>query len=554
MPVKSFTVSGNTPITLDNKYAENISQPFDPVEILRKLFANIWVSNGAPVTIVDNSNNQQIGPDEFIDMIVGCCDENFDADLEASTKDILRQVIRHYSPNDEVMINDLFSTISAVAVKAPLPSNKPGPTFCQYTADDILEVSKEFLAGAVTVDQLRAYFGFYCRTQCLAWYFRNETEFDNFKNWFDQLTTPMASFLTQDTLDIIQDFKLNVKLSGLTESLLLRRDDTDNTDPYAFARLMVHALMTYNAKDTDAGIIPMSFGEFFCPRALVFVNLERHARASVAQIQKEWKLIKQSILSPLKIYSAKKINKLTTAAHMIQKAQAQGAKGGQVMKAARFKIKKTAPQTPDVINFVKKIYKKTRKVLISENPEIIKIKTFNRPNRRHPDDPTKMGTLTNTRYNPDIHVYADTSGSISDQDYAVTMKVMIQLAKALNVNLYFNSWSTQISACTKIPTRGKSVEEIYKMVIKIPKVTGGTDIEPVWRYINASKKRKREISIVTTDFGIGGISNRGDVVIPKHCYYIPTTNDSWRNISYEIEQFIKQTSHIDPTIPQKICM
>ena len=551
MAVKTFTVNGGAPISLADKYNENISQPFDPVTNLKTLLSGIW-ANGTQ--IIDNTNNQPITEDDLLNMVIRCCDENFDPDLEESTKDILRQTVRHYNSNDEMMINDLYSVIAANACKAPLPSSKPGLTFCQYTADDILEISKEFLAGAASVDQLRAYFGFYCRTQCLGWYFKNEAQFNDFKAWFDQLTTPMQVFLTQDTIDTIMDFKTNVKLSSLTESLLLRRNDTDNTEPYSFARLLVYALMTYQAQDTDAGVMPISFGEFFCPRALVFINIEKHSRASVNQIAREWKTIKQSILSPLKIYNAKKINKLTTAAHMIQKAQSQGQKGGEVMKAARFKIKKTAPQTPDVVSFVKKIYKKTRKVLVSENPELIKIKTFNRPNRRHPDDPTKMGTITNTIYNPDIHVYADTSGSISDQDYAITMRVMIKLAKALNVNLYFNSWSTSISACTKIPTRGKSVEEIYKMVVKIPKVTGGTDIEPVWRYINASKKRRQEISIVTTDFGIGGISNRGDIKIPKHCYYIPTTNTSWQYISAEIEDFIKKTRHIDPSIPQKICM
>lgn len=549
----SYSVSNNTPFVLANKYQEPLAKDFDPIAILDNLFDPVWASTGAPVTITDNNNNNQaVTRDDLINMIVSCCDENYDASMEEAVQDILRQTIRHYSPNDETTVQDIYSVIDAGTCQAPLPSAKPGRTYCQYTATDILDVCKEFIAGATSVEMLRCYFGFYTRTQCLAWYFKNQAEFDKFKTWLDTLVQPMSAFLSADTMNMITDFKMNVQLKGLTESLLLRRDDSDNVEPYSFARILIHALMTYQSNPMEAGIMPLSLGELICPRALVFVNVEKHARATVNQITNEWKIIKQSIISPLKIYDPKRINKLTTAAHAIQKAQTQGDKHGSVVKAARFKIRKTAPQTADVVAFIKKVLKKSRKVLISENPEIIKIKTFNRPNRRHPDDPTKMGTLTNVRFWPDLHIYADTSGSISDQDYAVTMKTMIKLAKALNVNLYYNSWSTGISTCSKIPTKNKSVEEIYRLVVELPKVSGGTDIEPVWRYINASSKRKREISIVTTDFGFG-ISNR-DIKIPPHCYYVPTTNASWNQISREIEYFIKNTYHLDPSIAKKICM
>ena len=178
--------------------------------------------------------------------------------------------------------------------------------------------------------------------------------------------------------------------------------------------------------------------------------------------------------------------------------------------------------------------------------------SFAKPNRRDPDNYNLQGKIISTKYHPDIHIYLDTSGSISEENYEASIKLCIQLAKKLNVNLYFNTFSHVKSQTTLLKCAGKSVSQIYSEFQKTPKVTGGTDFEQIWHFINKSKKREAELSIMITDFE--WCARSAYIKHPENLYYIPCANMSWKMICDYAEYFAKSCEHNDSRIRAHILM
>ena len=176
--------------------------------------------------------------------------------------------------------------------------------------------------------------------------------------------------------------------------------------------------------------------------------------------------------------------------------------------------------------------------------------SFARANRRDPDDFNKPGKIVSTQYKPDIHLYVDTSGSISEENYQDAVKACIYMAKKMNVNMYFNSFSHVLSQSAKLNTRDKSVKAIYKEFQKIPKVTGGTDFKLVWDYINRSKVRQREISILMTDFE--WYAPNEHINHPKNLYYIPCSKMDWACICRAADAFVRSAEPNVPGIRKKV--
>ena len=158
------------------------------------------------------------------------------------------------------------------------------------------------------------------------------------------------------------------------------------------------------------------------------------------------------------------------------------------------------------------------------------------------------------RYKPDIHVYLDTSGSIDEENYRSAIMTCIYMARKLNVNLYFNSFSHVISQCAHLRTRGLSTQNVYNAFQKLPKVSGGTDYAQIWNYINASPKRRKEISLMITDFEYEPPSERFEH--PAKLWYIPIeiTKEAWPEMVSHAEEFCQAMFHIDGNIRQKCLM
>lgn len=301
--------------------------------------------------------------------------------------------------------------------------------------------------------------------------------------------------------------------------------------------------------------MPFVLGELYCPRTLVFVNVERHSRATTRQVADEWSIINKSLSMNIKVVDAGKLSKLTGTVRALKKISsgavtAAAQQSGAVSRAARAKFRKTAPTQMDIARLIKRVISKMANVAKSENSYKSVKMTYARPNRRDPDNFNLQGKMVSTKYKPDIHVYLDTSGSISERNYQDAIKALIAMARKMNVNLYFNSFSDSLSQCSHLHTKDKSVKAVYAEFQRIPKVSGGTNYEQIWHYINASKKRKRELSLIMTDFEWTA-PNRF-VQHPKNLYYMPISHTDWNSLTYWAEAFCKSMQHIDPDCRKKL--
>jgi predicted metal-dependent peptidase len=176
--------------------------------------------------------------------------------------------------------------------------------------------------------------------------------------------------------------------------------------------------------------------------------------------------------------------------------------------------------------------------------------TFSKANRRDPLDFNRPGKITSNHYLPDLHIYIDTSGSISEANYQQAVLMLIKLAKKLNVDLYFNSFSHVMSQEVLLRTKDKSVLRIWEEFRTLPKVTGGTDYKQIWNYINISEKRKRRLSLVVTDFEWSPSTQREQH--PANLYYAPCSSMNWASIVQSAGYFSKSMRHIEPAIAQRL--
>lgn len=547
-------VTNNKPVELSPVYNAVISGQFDPVDYLKNTIVKPIMTPLSPSSAVTFIHkNIQLDEDDLTQGVLNCLGDTMDAAHEAIVKDMFKQTLVYFGTTN-LPIRELFVIQASKKEQLPEPSAK-----VIYTPQtDVIPACKEFLGGLCSAEKLFTSLAFYARPETLGFYFANEAAFDDFKVWLANETNLIASVLPAKTTSLFQQFQM-LKLNELTESLILRNDDGDNNDEYSFARTLVALLMKYASvvQPSLFGVLPFNLGELFCPKSIVFVNVEKHARATSKQIAEEWDIINKSQQMKVNVVANNTLNKLTATVRNAKRigmvaavARRKTNKDGGVERSANVRFRKTAPTTVDLVKIISTVSRKLAHVARSENAYKSVKMSFAKPNRRNPDNYDLMGKIVSTKYRPDIHIYLDTSGSISERNYQDAIKALIVMARKMNVNLYFNSFSHVLSQCTFLSTKDKSVQEIYATFQKIPKVSGGTDFEQIWHYINDSPKRKRELSLIMTDFDYHP-PNRY-IKHPKNLYYIPVSHTDWKSIVSYAESFAQGMKHIDPQIRTKL--
>lgn len=547
----SIKVTGNKPVDLIPNTADKLNKPFDAITSLQEVMVHpirTPLVNQHAVQI-SKPNKSAVTDDEITNLILQTCGETVDVPSEDLAKELYAQVLISYNKNNHLAFKRIFAVQSGQKANLPEPS-----TICIYTpAQDIIPISRQFLAGNCDYDTLFATYAYYANPNTLGFYFANEQAFEDFKIYFAQTVSQLTSALPPRTQQLAQNFQ-TLKLQDLTESILLRNNDTDEQDPFTFARLIVNQLMAYQTQVTNSefGIMPFDLGELICPKSLVFINIEKHSRATAGKIAEEWKLINNSLVTKTPMMSINQITKLTAVQRnmkAIAQQAATAASNATALGACRsinMPFQSKAPNALDLSKLIHKIMKKMAFVNKSMNSYKCVKSSYARPNRRNPDDFNKPGKIVSTKYKPDIHLYIDTSGSISEENYQDAVKACIHMAKKLNVNLYFNSFSHVLSQAAKLNTKDKSLKAIYREFQKIPKVSGGTEYTLVWDYINRSKQRQREISILMTDFAYHAPNSHIDH--PKNLYYIPCSKMDWGMICNYANGFVRSIEGNVPDI------
>lgn len=528
---------------------------FDPVAYIKETLAKplyVPLLPNQPVSIEDGG--RPVTEDDIVNNVIACCQDVQDPKSEDWCKELFHNTLTYFDRQTNLNVRMLFAIQAACEHNSNNPSSPmpfPSPQVIYTPGSDVIPVSRKFLAGQVDYAGYFATMAFYTRAQTLGFYFANETAFNEFKTWMGQQLPAFANNLDATANQLFQDFQSNISLDGLTESLILRNDDSENNDEYTFARMLTCFLFAYGkvAGGGEFGCLPFDLAELYCPKTVVFVNVEKHAHARANQVNDEWQLIQQSLGMKIKMISNNKLSKLTAAARNLKHIQSVAANiqsnaQQAAQRAATIRFAKKPPNTVDIVKLIKKIMSKMATVAMSENVYKTMKLTYNKPNRRNPDDFNKPGKTVSTKFKPDIHIYVDTSGSISEENYKHAIMACIMMAKKLNVNLYFNSFSHIMSQCTKLNTKDKTVAQLYKEFLKVPKVDGGTDYMQIWQYINKRPKRLRELSIIITDFEYQAPNMF--VPHPKNLYYVPCSKMDWTYIRRCARNFLQSMRHIDP--------
>lgn len=560
----SYTITGQRPAVLNPAHTIPVANDYDPVPAITEVLIDPLfepLTSGSPVTITDTNANTQLDVDDVTQLVMDGLSPSVNAPAEDKLKSLYTQGLQYYDPQTPKLFKSGFATQAGTQRKLPTPN--PGVLYTART--DVVPAAKSMLAQQGRIDdaEFLATLSYTYNPETLAYWFQTPQAFDDFVEWLKQEINMISNILDPSVLGLFNQF-FNLSLKKLTESLRLRKDDSDGNEPYSFARVLIHMLSRYFiTEQTDLdngtvdqqtlGMLPFSMTELFLPQTVVLVNLEAHARASARKVDREWKLINQSLAAPIKVLSHKKLSKLTSLNRSITNAhQAASLQSNKQQKAGRtgkVTFKKRPPTKVDIANDLIRTLKRMKSVNMSMNTLKQVKKTSSRPNRRDPNNPNLLGKRVSKKYIPDLHIYLDTSGSISEHHYQDAVMLNIELAKKLNVNLYLTSFSHVLSQTTLLKVRGKSINAIWEQFRAIPKVTGGTDFAQIWRYINISKKRRQELSLIITDFE--WFPDAASHVHPPNVYYAPISAYSWQHITYWAKNFAKSMEYIDPTIHSK---
>lgn len=410
--------------------------------------------------------------------------------------------------------------------KLPEPSNR-----VRYDAGiDVIPAAKEYLAAlgntssptwaadsATAFDKVFASIGATWSPSTMGVGFADQATFRLFLEHLDGVVAGWSAngHLTPEVSTRVADFR-NIAFDDYTEGLILRRED-DPTGDYSFARLLHSALFTF-AADVQAkvaagsgamtmGMMHFDIAKSLMPDTVVMINIDAHARATARDLSDHWREVISDLGQKVIFMPLSGLAKLNA----VRKTQLSIKQAAVSMKGPKKPIERSSisfddladapPSKARVVKEIKTILNHMGKVQKSANVKRTTRKTRTRASRRHPGNPNALGKSRRTTYMPDIHIYGDFSASMSLGDSIDTVMLAAGLAQRLGVDFYFSSFSHGLSQETLVPVKGRSIKQIVRYVEQIPKVGGGTDFEPIYKYINANPERRLRLNIISTDFG-----------------------------------------------------
>lgn len=559
----ALTLTNQKPAVLDPVHTIPIAGDYNPVTAINETIVDpVFVPLAAqPVSLVDNSGTAW-DADDVSQLLMLTLDENIDTRAEDEVKSLLGQALVSYDRTTPLPVHAVFPVQAAGSMRPALPHPQ---TQALYTAQtDVIPVAKKLLAGQTSEAEFLASLAYTYSPETLGFWFQTETVFDEFKEWLSQQVQVLSGALPGKTMAQLGRFD-KLTLNTLTEGLVLRADTTDQNDEYSFARVIVHLLMQYQlhlrsihqptGTQMPAGVLPFHLGELFIPRTIVFVNLEIHARSNARKVDNEWRLINATLASDVKVISTSALSKLTALPRAAAKAAAQAATAQSnrdkvAGRSAAVQFRRKPPTPAVIINGVARALQKMKEVNRSRNIFKKTRSSFLKASRRDPDDYNRPGKVTSTHYLPDLHLYLDCSGSISEENYQDAVIMMIKLAKKLNVDLYFSSFSHVLSQEVLVKTAGRSVGRIWDEFRRIPKVGGGTEYAQIWHHIQEAPARRERFSLIITDFEWNPPTSV--VEHPKNLYYAPIAGADWDRMLRWARNFAKGMRHIEPAIAQRM--
>lgn len=479
-----------------------------------------------------------------------------ESERSVKLRDFLAQTLLHYQPNFETIDASLMVQ-NATAENLPLPIVQGARSIVYTVATDVIPVAKQYLAGQVSFNYWATSFGFTFRVPALVVSMDTPDVYKEFQQYVQTTVAPFQSQLPIDANMALQEF-YKTTLDDLAEGFRIRTTVGDNNQDYSFARILHTCVMQFVAQNGQAGIIPTSLKEIIHPTTIMFLNVEKHAHSNNRDINKTWNSAMN--MSKAKLIGLNKIKKLSEEEQLDAMRQRSNVRRSALMNKAKDPASRKKRAKPfgkqlktskQLTKEIVRILSKMKKVRMSNNVIKTRKTTFNKPNRRDPDNYDKPGIIYSHQYVPDIHVYLDTSGSISERNYKEACMAIIQLAQTLKTKLYLNSFSHVLSQPALVDIGNCSKETAWKRLQNIPKVSGGTDFDLVWDYIHQSSQRKQELAIMITDFEYTP-SNSYTRPLPQNLFYVPCGGFDIDKLRRNATYFVNSTRRLDANLRHKI--
>ena len=595
----TYTVSGQAPYRLDPldltpplvPDADHPGMEYNPHKVVTEWVENKFLNPltpGSTPTVTDDDGKKLSAADIAAVLVTPFLLDGFSGTYAYDTPEnnskamaLLAELTVSIDPNNYPYARHMFLAQSMDQAKLPAPSDR-----VVYTGDNAVRPSAKELLTAVAQppsptthnegqqawDQFFLGIGAAYRPAVLGMSLLNADTFTAFGSYLMEIATSLRSADKIDDATLAKCKQISeLKLTGLMEPIRIRNRTFDPTDEYSFARVLVSVMHTYlgierhNAKTNDvaAHAYPLAFDiqELICPEVIVFVNAEVHAHTDPDTIDKKWHWLQNEIAGGAKTLSWGKITRLGSAQQRITNAAKSAVRASKQQQNAQKRaaeqtdFSKQAPAPQEMIDELMAYLKKMGEVNRSQNPEFRTRKSFSRENRRRPDNAEIRGKVVTTHYLPDIHYFADTSGSMSVEDYMDGAVFLMLTAKKHNLNFYFSSHSHILSPEILLPTKGKSISQMYAMINAIPKVGGGNDFSKVYDYINEIPERGRRLNVIASDFGWYA-SSRDTFTHPKNLVYVPAFNrnepSAWEGVKSYCAGFINSMRPFAADIDDKI--
>lgn len=525
---------------------------------------------GQPVIIEDtdpNGQTKQIDKDMIQQAIEHLwTSPQVDVTIQDQLNEIYRQSIQYLQKNDWYFEEQPLVE-ALTRMKLPLPSNK-GRLVKYTTNGDVIPSAKAFLAQNDATNAINwfANIGAYLHDRAISNYLlvtvQTNAILDQIKQQiqnFVQIWQVQGHQISQNVNQTIADFSKIDLINDLSACLFLPNggmaSGTEH-DTLSFSRIFMYVLAQYEKSNQGLfSVQPTNMQQLYLPESVVIMNLENYAHAKPSDIKDEWDTIEKAMTTKkaLNFISNKRLMTAQTLAQNTSKMTSSQT-GPQTKTIGRIKTKPFAGKpvpAKALMTMMAKIINSQTTNKVTQNIYKLSKTSYMRPNRRKPDDINMAGKLVVTQYRPDIHIYLDTSGSISEPQYRDAIMNLIALTKKIDCNLYFTSFSHVVSQTALIPTRNQSMKNIYKRFLSISKVTGGTDYSNVWRKIdlldehNQKNALSHQINFIITDFEYSlprGYKMDASKASVKHTYYVPISVDAshWKWIIQYAEKFSKQ--------------
>lgn len=499
-------------------------------------------------------------------------------------QDILSQMLLALDTSRVHSINRLFlSQLYHATLPAP---GSYGGRQVHYTADaDILPPAKKYLSDhggggdpatihTDTAEGLRDVFigiGSAYAPRTLGIAFADEEAFDDYTEYLVQQTQTLVSAGSVDATVLGKMNQIaSMGLKELTQALVLRNSTEHIGEEYCFARVLHRLTVDYarTRRATTAAanepltcsLMPFHTAEWILPRTMIFINIERHARSSAPEINRCWQSINRQLGMGFTVLDPRKISKLETFSANLSKMKSDVAVGSNKEAAQRRDVNENdfdelPPAPSQAVSEIISVMKSIGNVHRSNNIVPVRRKTLTRASRRRPDDPAAPGRYTSRKYLPDIHFYADKSGSMSIEDSRDTIMLLMTFAARHNINFYFSSFSHVLSKEVMIPVAGRGPRELSRMLKAIPMVSGWTDYKQIYDYINVNRDRSRRLNIVATDFEWLPYSS-STIRHPRNLVYVPAFNRdndyAWDHVRDSASNFVNAMTDHDPHIRRRL--